>query len=287
DDLVLPIFLHSKEGESVPMDGMETLTKLSVTSAIKLVKEAASAGINAVALFPSDCSKSENAEEAYNPNNLLCNSIKSIKDAVPNMGIIADVALDPYTVSGHDGIILNGKVDNDATIDILCKQAAVLSAAGCDIVAPSDMMDGRVGAIRKFLDGCSFEEVCILSYAAKFCSSFYKPFRHIVGSCSTSQHVDKSTYQLDFGNKAEAMLEARMDISEGADIVMVKPGMPYLDIIKSMSDTLEVPVFAYQVSGEYAMIKAASHQGWLDYNQAIYESLLCFKRAGANSILTY
>lgn len=254
-----------------------------------MVEHAANLGINAISLFPvvETHLKSENAEEAFNPNNLICRAIKEVKKHIPTIGIIADVALDPYTISGHDGIVINKQIDNDATLEVLYKQALVLAAAGCDIVAPSDMMDGRVKKIRSALDNCNFQDVCILSYSVKYCSSFYKPFREAVGSRSISQTIDKSTYQLDIANINEAILEAQMDIDESADIIMIKPGMPYLDVIKSISSRCQIPVFAYQVSGEYAMIKAASQNHLLDYDSVIYESLLGFKRAGAKSIITY
>ncbi|MCU7611429.1 porphobilinogen synthase [Anaplasma capra] len=286
-DLVLPIFVFAGEGESVPIEGLECMRHVSVKGAAHLAREARKTGINAVILFPSGCEKSVGAEEAYNPDNLICRAIRCIKDAVPEIGVMADVALDPYTVSGHDGILVNDRVDNDATIGVLCKQAAVLAAAGCDVVAPSDMMDGRVGAIREFLDNCGFSNTCILSYAAKFCSCLYKPFREVVGSRTMSQPIDKGTYQMDIANSREAVLEARMDIDEGADIVMVKPGVFYLDVISAVSTAFEVPVFAYQVGGEYAMIKAASANGWLDYNQCMHEALISMKRSGARCIITY
>ena len=286
-DLILPIFVHEHDGEKVPVEGLGCMRHVSVKGAARLAREALKVGINAVILFPSGCKKSANAEEAYNPNNLICSAIRQIKDHVPEIGVIADVALDPYTTSGHDGIVVGNEVDNDATIITLCKQAAVLAAAGCDVVAPSDMMDGRIGAIREFLDNCAFSNVCILSYAAKFCSCLYKPFREVVGSRTMSQSVDKSTYQMDVANSREALLEARLDVDEGADIIMIKPGVFYLDVIAAVSATFEVPVFAYQVGGEYAMIKAASENGWLDYNQCMYEALISMRRAGARCIITY
>ncbi|KJV68668.1 porphobilinogen synthase [Candidatus Neoehrlichia procyonis] len=289
NDLIFPLFVHDEDKEVIPIEGLNQIKRYSISQIINIVQEAKNLGINAIALFPvvNNQLKCEEAQEAYNPNNLICNTIKAIKDVVPNIGIIADVALDPYTPSGHDGIFINGKVDNDATIPVLCKQAAMLAAAGCDIVAPSDMMDGRIKAIREFLDNCSFQDTCILSYAVKYCSSFYNPFRYAVGSRNTSQTIDKSTYQVNIANVNEALIEIQTDIDEGADIIMIKPGMPYLDIINSASNLFKVPVFAYQVSGEYAMIKAAAQNGWLDYDQAIYESLIGFKRAGAKSIITY
>ncbi|CAI27724.1 Delta-aminolevulinic acid dehydratase [Ehrlichia ruminantium str. Gardel] len=289
NDLILPLFVHDDEGVSEPIKQLPDIKRYSIPELLNVVAQAADLGINAIALFPvvKNNLKSEKAEEAFNPNNLICRAIKILKDNIPKIGIIADVALDPYTISGHDGIIIDQKIDNDATVATLCKQALVLAAAGCDIIAPSDMMDGRIKEIRNSLDNCNFQDICILSYAVKYCSSFYKPFREAVGSCKTSKTIDKSTYQVDAGNINEALIEVQMDINEGADIVMIKPGMPYLDVIKSVSQKYEIPIFAYQVSGEYAMIKVASQNHLLDYDQAIYESLLSFKRAGAKSILTY
>ncbi|MFV9838720.1 MAG: porphobilinogen synthase [Aaplasma endosymbiont of Hyalomma asiaticum] len=287
EDLILPIFVHDDEKELVVLEGLDCLKRVHPDRAVQLALEAQGLGIPAVMLFPSGCSKSENAEEAYNPDSLICRTVKLIKEHVPNIGIMADVALDPYTSSGHDGIEINGEVDNDITLEVLCKQAAVLAAAGCDVVAPSEMMDGRVGVIREFLDNCSFKHVGILSYAAKFCSCLHKPFRNVVGSCTALQSVDKSTYHMDPANAAEANLEARLDVDEGADIIMVKPATFYLDVLSSVSKLFDVPVFSYQVSGEYAMIKSASLHGWLDYDQCMYESLISIKRAGARCIITY
>lgn len=286
-DLILPIFVHENSGESMVVDGLECMRRVSPEGAVQIASSAHSLGINAVILFPSDCAKSPEAEEAYNPENLVCRAVRLIKEAVPGIGVMADVALDPYTTSGHDGIAVNGIVDNDITIGVLCKQAAVLAAAGCDVVAPSEMMDGRVGVIREFLDNCSFSNVGILSYAAKFNSCLYKPFRSVVGSRTMTQCVDKRTYHMDLANAREALLESRLDADEGADMLLIKPGIFCLDILSAVSKALEVPVLAYQVSGEYAMIKAAAMNGWLDYSQCIYESLLCLKRAGARCIITY
>ena len=289
NDLILPLFVHDRNEISEPVKQLPSIKRYPISELLKIVEQAASLGINAIALFPvvENHLKSENAEEAFNPDNLICRAIREIKRHIPTIGIIADVALDPYTISGHDGIIINKQVDNDSTLEVLHKQALVLAAAGCDIVAPSDMMDGRIKRIRNSLDNCNFQNVCILSYSVKYCSSFYKPFREAIGSRSRSETIDKSTYQLDIANINEAILEVQMDIDESADIVMIKPGMPYLDVIKCISSRYKIPVFAYQVSGEYAMIKAASQNHLLDYNLAIYESLLGFKRAGAKSIITY
>ncbi|WDM85633.1 porphobilinogen synthase [Ehrlichia sp. JZT12] len=289
NDLILPLFIHNSDEISIPIKQLPDIKRYPISQLLSVVEQAANLGINAIALFPviENHLKSATAEEAFNPDNLICRAIRTIKAHIPTIGIIADVALDPYTISGHDGIMINEKIDNDETIEVLCKQSLVLAASGCDIVAPSDMMDGRIKAIRNSLDNCNFQDVCILSYSVKYCSSFYKPFREAVGSCSISKTIDKSTYQLDIANINEAILEVQMDIDESADIVMIKPGMPYLDVIQCISSRYKIPTFAYQVSGEYAMIKVASQNHLLDYNTAIYESLISFKRAGAKSILTY
>ncbi|WP_169193641.1 porphobilinogen synthase [Anaplasma platys] len=287
NDLILPIFVHEDSEDSMVLDGLECMKRLSPESAVNAARHAYSAGVSAVILFPVNCIKSDDAEEAYNPENLVCKTIRLIKDAVPEIGVMADVALDPYTVSGHDGITVGKVVDNDATIDVLCKQAAVLAAAGCDVVAPSDMMDGRVGAIREFLDNCSFSQVSILSYAAKYSSCLYKPFRGVVGSRTMTQSVDKRTYQMDPANAREALFESRLDVDEGADMLLIKPGIFYLDVLNEVSKAVEIPVLTYQVSGEYAMIKSAAMNGWVDYDQCMYESLLSLKRAGARCIITY
>lgn len=291
NDLIFPLFVHDKKEIIEPISGLPDIKCYSIDGLVSIAQEAKALGINAVAIFPVVDSelKSENAEEAYNPDNLICKTIRSVKSKVPDIGIIADVALDPYTTHGHDGILKEGKVDveNDETVSILCKQALVLAEAGCDIVAPSDMMDGRIGKIRKVLDDNNFQNVSILSYAVKYCSSFYAPFRQVVGSCASSNFIDKSGYQMDYRNAHEAICEIEMDINEGADFVMIKPGMPYLDVIKTASDKFNFPVFAYQVSGEYAMMKAATNNRWLDYDKVVYESLISFKRAGASAIFTY
>nr|CAH7715896.1 unnamed protein product [Callosobruchus chinensis] len=283
NDLIFPLFVHDGEETIEPISGLPDIKCYSIDGLISIVQKAKDSGINAVAIFPVVDSKlkSEKAEEAYNPDNLICKAIHAVKSKVLDIGIIADIALDPYTTHGHDGILKDGKMDveNDETVSILCKQALVLAKAGCDIVAPSDMMDGRIGKIRKTLDDNNFQNVSILSYAVKYCSSFYAPFRQVF--------IDKSGYQMDYRNAREAICEIEMDINEGADFIMIKPGMPYLDIIKTASDKFNFPIFAYQVSGEYAMIKAAANNGWLDYNRVIYESLIGFKRAGASAIFTY
>ncbi|WP_339045156.1 porphobilinogen synthase [Candidatus Mesenet endosymbiont of Agriotes lineatus] len=290
NDLILPLFVHNGTEIYEPIAGLPNIKCYPIINLLSVVEEAKSLGINAIALFPvvENSLKTENAYEAYNPNNLICSAIRQVKSEFgSDIGIIADVALDPYTTYGHDGIVIDGKIANDETIPILCKQALVLAAAGCDVVAPSDMMDGRIQAIRAALDNSNFQDILILSYAVKYCSGFYAPFRQAVGSCSFSSSIDKSSYQLDFGNAKEAMREIQMDIDEAADIIMIKPGMPYLDVIRVAADKFDIPIFAYQVSGEYAMLKAASEKGWLEYDKVIYESLLSFKRAGAKSIFTY
>lgn len=289
DDLVLPIFIQEGNFKNTPVASMPGVERLTVDLLLKQLEEVSDLGIPAIALFPvvpAD-KKDEQATEATNPDNLICNTIRAVKDAFPDIGIICDVALDPYSTHGHDGIVKEGYVTNDETVEVLCKQALVQAEAGCDIIAPSDMMDGRVGAIRTTLEQHSFERVRILSYAAKYASSFYGPFRDAVGSAEQLDGASKSTYQMDFHNSEEALREVAQDISEGADMVMVKPGLPYLDIIQRVKSQFSIPVFAYQVSGEYAMIHAAANSGWLNEQQAMVESLVALKRAGASAILTY
>ncbi|QOD37849.1 porphobilinogen synthase [Candidatus Wolbachia massiliensis] len=291
NDLIFPLFVHNREEITEPIPGLPDIKCYSIDGLVSIAREAKDLGINAVAIFPVVDSKlkSQNAEEAYNFDNLICKAIRAVKSKIPDIGIIADVALDPYTTHGHDGILKSDQIDveNDETVSVLCKQALALAKAGCNIVAPSDMMDGRIGKIRKALDDNNFQDISVLSYAVKYCSSFYAPFRQVVGSCGLSNFIDKSGYQMDYRNAREAICEIEMDINEGADFIMIKPGMPYLDVIKTASDKFNFPIFAYQVSGEYAMIKAATNNGWLDYDKVIYESLISFKRAGASVILTY
>lgn len=267
---------------------MPGVYRMSVDLAVKAVQKAAALDIPCVALFPStpDDKRSEMAEEAYNSENLMNKALRAIKAAVPDIGLLADVALDPYTSHGQDGLVENDIILNDETIELLQKQAVTQAEAGADIIAPSDMMDGRVGAIRTALDEAGFQNVQIMAYAAKYASAFYGPFRDAVGSGGNLKG-DKKTYQMDPANSAEAMREIELDINEGADSIMVKPGMPYLDIIRQAKDTFGVPTFAYQVSGEYAMLVAAAENGWLERNAVVLESLMAFKRAGANGILTY
>lgn len=289
DDLILPLFVQEGEGERTKIDSMPGVYRLSKDLLLKKAKKAFDAGIPAIALFPVVplSKKTEKAEEAYNQNNLICNTVKMLKKELPGLGVICDVALDPYTSHGQDGLVKDNKILNDKTIEILCKQALSLAKVGADVVAPSDMMDGRVGAIREFLDSKKFTDVAIISYAAKYASSFYGPFRDAVGSAKNLGASDKKTYQMDAANSDEALCEVALDIAEGADMVMVKPGMPYLDIVRRVKDEFKIPVLAYQVSGEYAMIRAAGANGWLDEKQAFYESMLAFKRAGASAIFTY
>jgi porphobilinogen synthase len=287
DNLVLPLFVIEGENKSEEIKSLPDVNRLSVDLVVEKAKEAYELGIPAIALFPviPVDKKSANGAEALNKENLAIRAVTEIKAKVPDIGIICDVALDPYTSHGHDGVMYDDEILNDETIEILCKQALTLCDAGADIVAPSDMMDGRVGEIRDYLDNNNYENVKILAYSAKYASSFYGPFREALGS---SGHLksDKSTYQMDMANSDEALKEVSLDISEGADIVMIKPGMPYLDIIRRIKDNFNVPIAAYQVSGEYAMMKAAIEKKWLD-ESVIFESLLSFKRAGANLIFTY
>jgi porphobilinogen synthase len=287
-DLIWPIFLRDGENIREPVAAMPGVERLSIDQALRAAVEAAELGIPALALFPYTDSglRDAQASEALNPENLVCRACRAIKREVPNLGLITDVALDPYTSHGHDGLLRGDQILNDETVFVLVEQALNQARAGADVIAPSDMMDGRVGAIRAGLDRENFEDVQILSYAAKYASAFYGPFRDAVGTNATLIG-DKRTYQMDPGNSDEALREVALDIEEGADIVMVKPGLPYLDIIFRVKDHFGMPTFAYQVSGEYAMIMAAANSGFIDADKAMLESLLCFKRAGADAILTY
>jgi porphobilinogen synthase len=288
-DLIWPLFVHDHEA-SLPVPSLPGVERLSIDGVVKAADEARQLGIPAVALFPvvEPRLKSDTAAHATDADNLVCRTVRSIRRELGDaIGIICDVALDPYTSHGHDGLLHNGRILNDETVEVLCRQAVVLAEAGCQIVAPSDMMDGRVGAIRRALDGAGRQEVCILSYAAKYASSFYGPFRAAVGSAAALGAADKKTYQMDPANGDEAIREVALDIEEGADMVMVKPALVSLDIIHRVKQTFGVPTFAYQVSGEYAMIQAAAANGWIDGEQAALESLLVIKRAGADCILTY
>ena len=289
DDFIWPVFVQEGSGLRTPIPSMPGVDRLSIDRLTEAVAQARELGIPAVALFPATPPdrKSPEAEEAINPENLVCRAVRALKREVPDIGVMCDVALDPYTSHGHDGLIRGGYVVNDETVDLLCRQAVVQAAAGCDVIAPSDMMDGRVGAIRAALDAAGHHDVSIMSYAAKYASAFYGPFRDAVGSASSLGQGDKKTYQMDPANGDEAIREVALDIAEGADMVMVKPGMPYLDIVARVKAEFRLPTFVYQVSGEYAMLSAAAERGWLDREKAMLESLLAFKRAGAAGVITY
>jgi porphobilinogen synthase len=288
-DLVWPVFIQEGKNQETPVASMPGVSRITLDILVKKAKKAQALGIPAIALFPlvDAQRKSPLGDEALFKDNLICRAISEVKNTVPELGIIADVALDPYTSHGQDGIVENGKILNDATVEILCKQAINQARAGCDIVAPSDMMDGRVGKIRAALEAENLSDTLILSYAAKYASSLYGPFRDAVDSAKYLGAADKRSYQMDCANGDEAMREIAMDIQEGADLVMVKPAGFYLDIVARASSAFAVPVVAYQVSGEYAMIKAAAANGWLDAQAVMLESLLAIKRAGARAILTY
>ncbi|PCF95089.1 porphobilinogen synthase [Vreelandella nigrificans] len=289
-DLILPVFVLEGENQRETVVSMPGVERLSIDLLIEQAREAYALGIPALALFPvvGAEQKSELAEEAYNANGLVQRCVRALKEALPELGIITDVALDPYTIHGQDGIIdEHGYVQNDRTVDTLLKQALSHAEAGADVVAPSDMMDGRIGAIRQVLEQEHLHNVRIMAYSAKYASHYYGPFRDAVGSATNLGKADKRTYQMDPANSDEALHEVAMDIAEGADMVMVKPGMPYLDVVRRVKSELQVPTFAYQVSGEYAMHRAAFDNGWLEAEAVILESLMCFKRAGADGILTY
>ncbi len=288
DDLIWPIFVTEGESYREPIASMPGVVRLSVDEAVRDAEHAAKLGIPAIALFPNTPKhlRDEEGSEALNEDNLICRALRAIKAAVPNVGLITDVALDPYTSHGHDGVLDGAQILNDATVDLLCKQSLVQVQCGADVIAPSDMMDGRIGAIRQYLDAHGPTHAQIMAYSAKYASAFYGPFRDAVGTAKTLTG-DKRTYQMDPANGDEALREAELDIAEGADMIMVKPGLPYLDIVYRLKDAFRLPTYAYQVSGEYAMIMAALQNGWLDGDRAILESLLAFKRAGADGILTY
>tara|TARA_B100001750_G_scaffold137342_1_gene109299 strand:- start:1853 stop:2740 length:888 start_codon:yes stop_codon:yes gene_type:complete len=283
------VFVQDGPKKRAPIPAMPGVSRLSISELKKSLSKVIELGIPAIAIFPvvEKRKKTNDGREALNPNNLICRTIRSIKKLYPNLGIISDVALDPYTSHGHDGIYYKGKIINDETVDVLTKQAIVNAEAGCDIIAPSDMMDGRVRSIRKSLDDKNFKNVKILSYAAKFSSSFYGPFRDAINASRRLGKEGKKTYQMDPANSREALREVAMDIKEGADMIMVKPGLPYLDIVKEISQNFSIPLFVYQVSGEYSMMKAADKNNWLNFPSAQLECLLAFKRAGANAIITY
>ena len=289
-DLILPVFVLEGINQREAVASMPGVERLSIDLLIEQAREAYELGIPALALFPVVGSehKSEFAEEAYSASGLVQRSVRALKEALPELGIITDVALDPYTSHGQDGILdEHGYVQNDRTVDTLLKQALSHAEAGADVVAPSDMMDGRIGAIRQVLEQEHLHNVRIMAYSAKYASHYYGPFRDAVGSAANLGKADKRTYQMDPANSDEALHEVAMDIAEGADMVMVKPGMPYLDIVQRVKSELQVPTFAYQVSGEYAMHRAAFDNGWLEAEPVILESLMCFKRAGVDGILTY
>lgn len=288
-DLILPLFVSEGSNRCEPVNTLPGVDRLSIDLVVETAVKAKALGIPAVALFPAvDAAlKTDDGAEACSPDSLVCRTVRTLKEAVPDIGVICDVALDPYTKHGHDGLLRDGKIINDETVAVLARQALTLAAAGCDIIAPSDMMDGRVGAIRTALEEHCFSDTLILSYAAKYASCLYGPFRDAVGSQSAVGSVDKSTYQMDPANASEALREVSLDIAEGADLVMVKPGLPYLDIIRDVQLAFDVPVLAYQVSGEYAMISYGAAHGLFDKTTAFIESLLALKRAGARGILTY
>ncbi len=287
-DLIWPVFVHD-EGKKAPIASMPGVFRLPIPALVDAAGEAAALGIPTVAIFPAVPSalKDDEGSEALNPGNLVCRAVTALKQALPDLGVLCDVALDPFTSHGHDGVIRKGYVANDETVALLRRQAVIQAEAGCDIIAPSDMMDGRVGAVRDALDEAGFEHVRIMSYAAKYASAFYGPFRDAIGSKTALGSADKRTYQMDPANGDEALREVALDLQEGADMVMVKPGLPYLDVVRRVKEAFRVPTYAYQVSGEYAMLHAAAQNGWLDGERAVMETLLAFKRAGADGILTY
>ncbi len=288
NDLIWPIFIVEGATGRTAVASMPGVERLTIGEAVREAERAAALDIPAIALFPytDPALRDPAGSESLNPRNLVCRAVREIKKAVPNIGIICDVALDPYTSHGHDGVMEGERILNDETVALLVRQAVLQAEAGTDVIAPSDMMDGRVGAIRAGLDEAGFRDVQIMAYAAKYASAFYGPFRDAIGTSATLVG-DKRTYQMDPANSDEALREIALDLEEGADMIMVKPGMPYLDIVRRAKDTFAVPTFAYQVSGEYAMIQAAAANGWIDGERAMMESLLAFKRAGADGILTY
>jgi porphobilinogen synthase len=288
DDLIWPLFVADGTDRRTPVASMPGVDRLSVEECVRDAERALKLNIPCIALFPytDPALRDDSGSEALNAKNLVCKSVRAIKREFPDLGVLCDVALDPFTSHGHDGLVEDGRILNDETVAVLVQQALVQAEAGCDIIAPSDMMDGRVGAIRKALDEAGFVDVQIMAYAAKYASAFYGPFRDAIGSAKALTG-DKRTYQMDSANSDEALREVELDIAEGADMVLVKPGMPYLDIVRRVKDTFGMPTFAYQVSGEYAMIAAAAGNGWIDGDRAMMESLVAFKRAGADGVLTY
>jgi porphobilinogen synthase len=289
-DLIYPMFVVDGEQQRQAVESMPGIERVSIDLLLEEADEISRLGIPAIALFPvvGEAGKSDSADEAWNPQGLIQRAVRALKAAQPELGVITDVALDPYTSHGQDGLLDDtGYVTNDATIEVLVKQALSHAAAGADVVAPSDMMDGRIGAIREALESNGHLNTRILAYAAKYASSFYGPFRDAVGSAGNLAGGNKYTYQMDPGNSNEALHEVALDIDEGADMIMIKPGLPYLDIVRRVSEELQFPTFVYQVSGEYAMLKAAGQNGWIDEKACALEALLSIKRAGANGILTY
>jgi len=288
DDLIWPLFVTDGHNRRTAVAWMRGGERLSLYLAVRAAEPAMKLEIPCIALFPytEPSLRDEQGSEALNPDNLVCQSVRAIKKEFPDIGVLCDVALDPFTSHGHDGLLQDGRILNDETVAVLVRQALVQAEAGCDIIAPSDMMDGRVAAIRDGLDRAGYLDVQIMAYAAKYASAFYGPFRDAIGSAKTLTG-DKRTYQMDSANSDEALREVELDIAEGADMVMVKPGMPYLDVLRRVKDSFGMPTFAYQVSGEYAMIAAAGQNGWLDSERAMMESLIAFKRAGADGVLTY
>ncbi|WP_373085067.1 porphobilinogen synthase [Sneathiella sp.] len=289
DDLIWPVFVHEGKNRATEIPSMPGVQRLSLDLLVTAAKEAYGLGIPVIALFPAidPGLKSEDGREAVNPDNIICKAIRALKDALPDMGVLCDVALDPFTTHGQDGLLQDGYVVNDETIEVLIAQTLNQVEAGCDIIAPSDMMDGRIGALRDALEREGHVNTAIMSYAAKYASGFYGPFRDAVGSTGNLGQGDKRTYQMNHANSDEALREVALDINEGADMVMIKPGMPYLDICRRVKDEFGVPTFAYQVSGEYSMLAAAAINGWLDRDKVVMESLLGFKRAGCDGVLTY
>jgi len=288
NDLIWPVFVRDGAGISEPIGSMPGVSRLSIDLVVKAAEEAATLGIPAICLFPytDPALRTEACEEAWNPDNLANRAIRAIKAAVPDIAVMTDVALDPYNANGHDGLVRDGVILNDETVAALVQMSLAQAEAGADILGPSDMMDGRIGAMRSALEGAGHKDVAILSYSAKYASAFYGPFRDAVGA-SGRLVGDKKTYQMNPANGDEAMRLIERDLAEGADMVMVKPGMPYLDICRRVKDSFGVPTYAYQVSGEYAMIQGAADRGWIDGDKAMLESLMCFKRAGCDGILTY
>lgn len=288
DDLIWPIFLVDGENQKQPIEPMPGVERLSVDMAVEAAREAADLGITLIAPFANVANEKKDVTGSHilDEDNIINRATSAIKKAVPGIGVMTDVALDPFTSHGHDGVLRDGIIVNDETVDILARAAALQAAAGCDIIAPSDMMDGRIGAIRDSLDSADFEDVAIMSYATKYASAYYGPYREAIGTSGLLKG-DKKTYYIDPANSDEALREAEQDILEGADMVMVKPGLPYLDICRRLKDTFQMPTFAYQVSGEYSMIEAAAANGWIDGERVMLESLLAFKRAGCDGILTY